>query len=234
MSVQNCRVDSLLRLSNRVAYLSWASCALGVLVSVFSGIELLALRRLDPADAYSWDVDYVGQAVSLIGGGIALLQIIAFIVAGFLSLRWVYRANSNAHCLNADLEMSPGWNVGWFFVPIAAFWKPYEGLKDVWRVSANPQDPASVELPGMLATWWTFWLLTSVAGTISFRLQMRATTVSTAILADGLDILSGIALVPATYFFLAVVRDITEKQQPFAVTEDGTTLSPDMGPKTSH
>lgn len=229
----NGRVESLLRLSNRVAYSSWVSCALGVLVSIFSGIEIAALLRLDPTAPYSWDIDYIDPMLALIGGGTALLQIIAFVIAGFLSLRWIYRANSNAHCLSANLEMSPGWNVGWFFVPIAAWWKPYEGLRDVWRVSANPQNPKSVELPSMLASWWTFWLLTSITGSISFRLQMHATTVSAAIIADGLDILSGVTLVPATYLFLALVRDITANQQPFAVTKDGTEISSDFGSEPS-
>ena len=213
-------VDSLLKLSSRVVYLSWASCALALLTSCFTWMELSALRRLNPADAYSWDADYIDPTLTLIAAVAVLFYIIVFVVAGFLSLRWVYRANSNAHFLNADLGMSPGWNVGWFFVPIATWWKPYEGIRDVWRISANPDHPASVERPSMLAWWWTFWVLTNIAGTISFRLQMRANEVGTAILADVFDVLSSIALVPATYFFLAVVRDITEKQQRFAASGD--------------
>jgi hypothetical protein len=216
----NGRVDSLLKLSSRVVYLSWASCALALFTSGFTWMELSALRRLNSADVYSWDANYIDPTLTLVGAVGVLLYIIVFVVAGFLSLRWVYRANANAHCLNADLEMSPGWNVGWFFVPIATWWKPYEGIRDVWRISANPENPGSVERASTLSWWWTFWVLTNIAGTVSFRLQMRATEVGTAILADAFDILSSIALVPATYFFLAVVRDITERQQRFAASGD--------------
>jgi hypothetical protein len=229
MSMANGCVGSLLRLSNRVIYLSWATCALALFTSYFSLMELSALRGLNPSDPYSWEVDYIDPTPTLIAAVGIVLYLIAFVAAGFLSLRWIYRANSNAHCLNANLGISPGWNVGWFFVPIATWWKPYEGVRDVWRISANPQDPASVERPSLLVKWWTFWLLTNIAGSASFRLQFRATEVSTAILADVCDIVSSIALIPATYFFLAVVRDITEKQQRFAATEDDASVLPDMG-----
>lgn len=229
MRVANGCVGSLLRLSNRVIYLSWAGCALALFTSCFSLMELFALRGLDQSDPYSWEVDYIDPGLTLIAGAGALLYLIVFVAAGFFSLRWIYRANSNAHCLNADMDMSPGWNVGWFFVPIATWWKPYEGVRDVWRISANPQDPTSVERPSLLVKWWTFWVLTNIAGTASFRLQLRATEVSTAILADVCDVVSSIALVPATYFFLAVVRDITEKQQRFTASENDAPILPDMG-----
>lgn len=227
MSVASGRVDSLLRLSNRVVLFSWVSCALGLSLSLFSWLELSALRDLNPATEYSWEIDYIDPTLSLIAGANSLLYIIAFVVAGFLSLRWIYRANSNAHCLNAGLEMTPGWNVGWFFVPIATWWKPYEGVRAVWETSADPDNPTSAERPFTLVKWWAFWLVTNITGYISFRLQMRANTVDTQIIADAFDILSSIALVPATYFFLAVVRDITEKQERYAVGEHDLAMASD-------
>ncbi len=52
------------------------------------------------------------------------------IAAGVLFLIWVYRANRNAHCLGAEgMEYSPGWSVGWFFVPVACLVMPYNVLE---------------------------------------------------------------------------------------------------------
>lgn len=210
------RVESLLKLSKRVALWSWVACALAFVVSFFSLVEAVALSGLNANESYSWDVEYFSPTLTLIAGFAAVVYFIAFVAAGYLSLRWIYRANSNAHCLNADFGMPPGWNVGWFFVPIATYWKPYEGVRDVWRVTANPDDPCAAERPDVFVKWWTFWLLTNITATISFRLQMRATTVGIEMIADVFDIVSSLALLPATYFFLAVVRDITQSQQRFA------------------
>jgi hypothetical protein len=177
------------------------------------------MTGFDKSEPYSWDLNYIDPTLTVVAGVGILIYLIAFVAAGILALRWIYRANSNAHRLNADMSMTPGWNVGWFFVPLATWFKPYEGIRDVWRISANPQQPHSIERPSLLAKWWSFWLLTNIAGTISFRLQLRATDVGTAIVADAFDIASSIALVPATYFFLAMVRDITEMQQRFVGNE---------------
>jgi hypothetical protein len=41
--------------------------------------------------------------------------------AGIMLLVWIYRANQNARALGAeDMEFTPRWSVGWFFVPIAS------------------------------------------------------------------------------------------------------------------
>jgi hypothetical protein len=49
----------------------------------------------------------------------------AFVLVGV----WIYRANANAHALGGDLSVSPGWAVGWFFVPIACLFKPYLAMR---------------------------------------------------------------------------------------------------------
>ena len=72
---------------------------------------------------------------------------------GILVLTWIHRANHNARQLGADdMRFTPGWAVGWYFVPIAWFWKPYQAMKEIWLASANPSDwrgrPVSPLLPG--------------------------------------------------------------------------------------
>lgn len=59
-----------------------------------------------------------------------------YILCGVLILRWIYRANYNARQIGAaGMTFSPGWSVGWYFVPIAAFWKPYQAMKEIWRAA---------------------------------------------------------------------------------------------------
>ena len=170
------------------------------------------MRHMPSMRAYSYNSDYLPLNDELIAGAVAILYFLAAVIAAFLSLRWIYRANSNAHCLSANMSMSPGWNVGWFFIPIATWWKPFEGVRETWNVTMNPDNPDSVECPAFMTQWWAFWLLTSILGTLSFRVQIHATTIGGAMAADWLDIASSITLVPATYFFLVVVRKLTAEQ----------------------
>lgn len=95
---------------------------------------------------------------------------------------WIVRANRNVRALGAGgLRITPGWAVGYFFIPIINLWRPYQAMKDLWQASHTPVSwgsspvervntvrapagqnpplwactPASLLLP----TWWGLWLL---------------------------------------------------------------------------
>lgn len=48
-----------------------------------------------------------------------VLNVLAVVAAGIAVLRWIYRASRNAHAFGPAMTVTPGWAVGWFFVPIA-------------------------------------------------------------------------------------------------------------------
>ena len=76
---------------------------------------------------------------------------------------WTYRMNANIHALGAaNLRFTPGWAVGWYFIPIANLWKPYQVMKEIWRASKNPSgwhDEASSSIVGY---WWFWWIISNV------------------------------------------------------------------------
>lgn len=77
-----------------------------------------------------------------------------------LAVVWIYRAAANLRGIGAsDLMINPGWAVGWYFVPIANFWKPYQAMKEIWQASARPQQWQSLATPLLLPAWWGLWLL---------------------------------------------------------------------------
>lgn len=95
---------------------------------------------------------------------IAVLRVLATIAIGLataiLVLNWIQRANHNARHLGAaDMKYTPGWAVGWYFVPVAWFWKPYQAMKETWRASANPADWRREPVSPLLHWWWALWIL---------------------------------------------------------------------------
>jgi hypothetical protein len=93
--------------------------------------------------------------------GIGLL--IVYIATIVMFCVWTYRMNANIHALGAaNLRFTPGWAVGWYFIPIANLWKPYQVMNEIWRASRNPggwQDDASSSIVGW---WWFWWIISSV------------------------------------------------------------------------
>jgi len=91
---------------------------------------------------------------------VAFSNFIINLVAGILILMWIYRANANARLPGAqDMKFTPGWSVGWFFIPFAMLFKPFQAMKEIWRASANPQDWQSQPVSVLVGWWWFFGYL---------------------------------------------------------------------------
>lgn len=112
--------------------------------------------------------------VDTVAGIVAIPTVIINLATIILVARWIYRANKNAHALSNSMVMTPAWNVGFFFIPFANLWKPFEGIREAWKASASPLDPEAVALPGWIHLWWASWILTNILGNNSFRLGMQA------------------------------------------------------------
>ena len=68
---------------------------------------------------------------------------------------WIRRVNQNLRSLTAQqIRFSPGWSVGWFFVPIMNLFRPYQVVSEVHRHS-HPEGQGSPLLP----IWWSCWVL---------------------------------------------------------------------------
>ncbi len=91
---------------------------------------------------------------------LALTGMPIWLITSILVLIWIHRANHNARQLGAaDMHFTPGWAVGWYFVPIAWFWKPYQAMTEIWRTSRNPSDWRGEPVSPLLPWWWVLWIV---------------------------------------------------------------------------
>ncbi len=101
------------------------------------------------------EIDLVNPAIGsqIISG---LSQILSIVTIVFY-LIWKVRSARNAQVFAPEtMRMSPGWCAGFYFIPIAAFWKPYEGMKQIVESSF---DAEQVEGACRLTlTWWLLWM----------------------------------------------------------------------------
>jgi hypothetical protein len=191
----------------------WVYAALMVLSILGSGVEVSALRTVDPGQRLTLtdpipNAGPLVEAAGLVGG----LQFLGFIVAAILVLRWIYRVNKNARLLAPDKPMSPGWAVGWFFVPIMNLWKPFQGMNQSWRIATNPSAWKTVPTPPVLRWWWGLWLLGNFLGNISFRIASGGKTAGAIMGSDVVDIFGGGALFGTTLVLIRIVRELTARQ----------------------
>lgn len=145
--------------------------------------------------------------------GLARLPIVlVYLVAAFITLKWIYRASCNAHALGRGLESNPPWVVGWYFVPIAMLWKPFEGMSETWRVSQNPEAWKRLALPGVMRLWWGFWLVSMIAGNISFQIARRVETIGGLTASTVFEVLAAAAGIFAGLSLRRIVQRVSTMQ----------------------
>lgn len=105
-----------------------------------------------------------GEGASTGIGAMEIVQVVLglplMLATAVLVLNWIHRANHNARQLGAaDMRFTPGWAVGWYFVPVAWFWKPYQVMSEIWRASRNPSFWREQPVSPLLPLWWILWIV---------------------------------------------------------------------------
>lgn len=138
---------------------------------------------------------------------------VVFIASIVLTCMWIYRAHANVIAADAGpLENSPGWAVGWFFVPIANLFKPFQAMRELWNVSHNQADGFSQESPHLLKLWWGFWIVSNIVTNISTRSMFASGEIGQSS-ATILDVIGGLLSIPAAWFLLQIVRQVNSAQR---------------------
>lgn len=155
------------------------------------------------------DADRAAQSAATVSGVLLVATIIVFLI-------WRYRvqANLSGALQVRGLEYTPGWAVGWWFVPFANLVKPKQAMNEAW-VASDPTAPSySVawrgKAPVILSIWWACWLLANLTVRFGggstdtpdgFRTSMLLSVAS-----EGFTIAAAVLLI-------VIVRTISERQR---------------------
>ena len=152
--------------------------------------------------------------------GVALMAMAIYVATVIAFAMWIHRASSNLEPLNAQGQrFSPGWAVGWWFIPIMQVWRPYQVVKEIW----NGSDPYYVgerarnwkEAPvwGWLGWWWAIWIIASIAGTVSARETWSAETLEEIREAHGAVYFAEFTFIAVSVLAIFLVKVISNRQE---------------------
>lgn len=133
---------------------------------------------------------------------------------------WVYLVNRNAQQWNSAMTISPGWNVGWFFVPIAALWKPFEGIRETRGATIDPEAPAWVPVPIWLNLWWGLWVMAAIYGTMTTMCLGAAEISDQRISILGANVARVVIDAPLALLTCRLLTDIAKLQRARIATHD--------------
>ena len=163
---------------------------------------------------------------ALIGFG----QTALYIAAAISFLIWIHRAHKNLTSLHVtDLRFTPGWAVGWFFIPIMSLFRPYQVASEIYKASdpnvGATEDGTSwknVTTSPVVGLWWAFFLISNFIGQIALRtifsgeeLSDLLTSTNVYMVSDAIDIV-GIII---TIFMVQRISQYQEAKHSLIVAE---------------
>jgi hypothetical protein len=126
--------------------------------------------------------------------------------------RWIYRAHANLRAANIDrLQFTPGWAVGWYFIPIANLFKPFGAMRELWNASFDPESNFGADSPGSVKLWWGCFVIGNILSNVAFRISMQEDPdlATSAIFGTS----SNVMLVICAFVLAQIIRDITAAQR---------------------
>lgn len=161
---------------------------------------------IDPAAS---ELDLAGSLGALVHVLFALILLVAVVFVA----QWIYRAHANLRAAEIDgLSFTPGWAVGWYFIPFANLIKPFQAMRELWNASLALDEGYGSEADPRLKLWWGAWIGGNILSNIGTRMEGYGTSGSTAAGAV-LDIVSTAVLVAAGWFLLQIVETVNGAQR---------------------
>jgi hypothetical protein len=174
-----------------------ATLAIGAAAIFGLGLDVVQLAFADQMKGESRDV-----AAALVVFFVAMLFLGALVAAAVFFGIWVHRAAKNLRGLGRHgMQFTPGWCVGWFYVPFANLVRPFRAVSELWRASTSDaeSDGNGWSMMGsstaLLGLWWGTWIAGNLVSNISGRVDDPAVSGGIGLLGSGLLLVAAITCV---------------------------------------
>ena len=153
-------------------------------------------------------------------GLIGVVVLLAYLVLIISFCIWIYRAAKNLQSLNVGGQrFSPGWAVGWWFVPFMNLVRPYQVVKELWKgsypISESDDSSAWRNAPtsAILGWWWGIWIVSNLVNTGVSRASLSDDiSVDGLITADYFSLVGDALTILAAVGIFMLIRRISSNQ----------------------
>jgi hypothetical protein len=186
-----------------------------VIAIVFRAEELSLLHRAASGGTITFSE---GRAADDRLNGAVVVDGLIMVGAIVMWCLWQFRAHANLRPLGAgNLKFSPGWVVGWWFIPVMNLAMPYLTMRELHKAS-DPESGA-IDWPtkptaAVLPVWWLAWVAGYVLFGVASAVAPRTNpTVSQLITRENVAIAADVFRIAAAPLAILVVRGIDSRQE---------------------
>ena len=146
---------------------------------------------------------------------IGLAQLGVGALQGILFLVWIYRSNRNCHALvSGSLTFTPGWSVGYFFIPIMNLFRPYQAMAEIWRASIpRIQRWENAPVSMLIGVWWFLWLVSRIVGQFVLKSALKSETIDELITLSQASMALDALDIPLCIVCIFMLRGINANQE---------------------
>lgn len=137
---------------------------------------------------------------------VAALAVMVLITA-VLYFNWLYNSVRNVlEVRGKAMRATPGWAIGYWFIPIVNFFRPYQTVVELWERSS--EGIKVKEIPPPIGLWWLTYLAGGILESGGERLEMAGLLS----LSAGVEVASKVLLVVAAYLLIRIIAAIDSAQ----------------------
>lgn len=160
--------------------LAWAVCTLAVVYALLLLVQFgddlylarLLSRIVDGDSSAGLTLYHHAHLVATLEHVVMRAMQVVFLVNAPVFLVWAYRAAANNRALGARaLEYTPGWTVGWFFVPFANLIMPCLAIQEIWTTSHDPSERTASASHVPVIAWWLLRILSTLALLVAIAMR---------------------------------------------------------------
>lgn len=145
------------------------------IINVFSNIMQITLmndyfiKGLYSEAVFNVLAEKNDSRVAIVGGFYGILYTLSIFLIG----RWLFVSAKINHLLGIKgLTISPGWSVGWYFIPFANLVYPYQSLKETFKASFNTEEWGNIRVPYDFPIWWSTFIIGNFSSSIVLRMYL--------------------------------------------------------------
>jgi len=154
---------------------------------------------------------------------VSRVALLFFVGTAVCWLMWQHRAYANLRLIGLrDTEYTPGWSVGYWFIPLINLYRPYQITAELYRRSEiqNGRDPiGGLSGPPLVGVWWFVYIAWGATSRFIGTLAKDANTVPTLISATNAELAAHLLGGVVTVLALFVIVAIDRFQQGFPITD---------------
>jgi hypothetical protein len=137
-----------------------------------------------------------------------LATLAAFLGTVITYLRWLHLMVRQLNALGVDVEVTPGWAVGYWFVPFANLVKPYRTVKNIVSALGGPELVSSLGV----GWWWATWIIGNMLENLEGRMMLeQGLSAPTPTVAYAVGIGSATFSIVGALLCLRIIRAVQER-----------------------